>query len=109
MFTKTDDHLNFDVFVYHDDPVPGALGTTHHCIEDGELKGYVTVAAEYDPWTTKYVIAHELGHVIGLAHDSYYRSIMNPRTEYHLMGDWTLENIPVVTGEDEDAIEERYF
>lgn len=54
-------------------------GATHHALNDEVgMQAYVDVMAVGDPHMKMRVLVHEFGHVLGLAHDHYERSIMFP-------------------------------
>lgn len=56
-----------------------AGGATSHALNpEVGLQAYVDVMAVGDPHLRMRVLVHEFGHVLGLAHDDYERSIMFP-------------------------------
>lgn len=107
--TNSDDP-DIDIFL-----VPG--GSTHSGAawherrEDGSLRAFIELYSLGDSISTYYIIAHEYGHVLGLAHDAWDTSIMNPYLDQGLMIDFEepgSDTIVIVTGNDKKALRERY-
>jgi hypothetical protein len=80
----------------------------HYRDDAGLLKAVIEVHHLGDIREMKYSIAHEFGHVIGLAHDENERSVMYLYLDQSLLGSWQNQNDPMVMSSDKDAIESRY-
>jgi hypothetical protein len=74
--------------------------STSHSFEGGHLRAFVDLHRPVDIYDALPVFAHELGHVLGLDHDSAEGSVMYPEA---------FERPYVVTGADRDALRGRYF
>jgi len=82
----------------------------HRRISTGQLIAVVEINNPGDVMQTKYMIAHELGHVLGLAHDTSGGSIMETGVQFpSLMGDWAKERRPSVTCTDKKALNSVYY
>ena len=114
------DQLDRPVFVLADDNEDISIGlgdarnpytaATSHYFVGGKLKARVDVNKPGDLTAVYWIVAHEFGHVLGLAHDRVPGSIMIP--EVDLAGDLEKDGprIPmyVVTRSDKEAILSKY-
>ncbi len=77
----------FDVRIASESPRGKAAAITIHKKIEGELKAYIEVWRPGLYFDTHFMLVHELGHVLGLAHDFYPRSIMFPIVGYGFISD----------------------
>lgn len=74
---QADVALNTSGVMDVDQDVPG--GATYHYYDvEGNLRAHVDILSVTNPQMKLRVMVHELGHVLGLAHDDFEASIMFP-------------------------------
>jgi hypothetical protein len=89
---------------------PGLAATAHHVVMS-RLTAIIEIRKPGDVTEMVYVAAHELGHVVDLAHDPNNTSIMNSTIEDEgLLDDpgQSFQNL-WVTDNDRNALRSRYF
>lgn len=89
---------------------PGLAATAHHIV-NSKLTAIIEIRKPGDVTEMVYVAAHELGHVLDLAHDPNNTSIMNSTIENAGLLDSPDQSFPNlwVTDDDKNALRSRYF
>lgn len=98
----------YDVLITDGVARDGELGATYHTIVDGRLTATVELRRPGDITTAFYITAHELGHVMGLAHDRAPASVMYGFLEYSVESDKGPFRTMLVDGPDCAAILKKY-
>lgn len=86
------------------------LGTTSFSYAGGHLSAHVSLMGPSDVTTVYWILAHEFGHVLGLAHDRVETSVMSSAPELRdgLLGDKETLPMFLITSSDRDALQAAY-
>lgn len=103
-----------DVEVIHGSAADPGMGAAYHNTTDGALRATVELRQPGDVHEVYRVISHELGHVLGLAHDQARASIMVGTLDVGLVRDVDFSEdsfdfqLFLVTDADCSAIRKKY-